>query len=270
LRGTFSAEVNFDVQWKGTTLSGVIPVLAAGTGRIRVIVRMDSDDMGGPASSRLHACMGELPDFAASWLIGEVYSGYIPNSAWDKPAMPQWDLSWSYACRQPGCALSSSPIVVTLGARATAQDVWPGRKGPIEQIVSVDHDDDAMQGITFLTRGPDEFAPNGKAYDPPPVTWTLDARAVKLGLAFQIQASVQAALTTCDSFSGSISNARVEARALTCTARKNQQNAETPCTKSQAEFMDENLPNWTVTGGTVRARRVSPNADCKAVRAAWE
>src|SRR5690349_346401 len=105
LDGSFSAEVNFDVQWKGTTLGGVIPVLAAGSGHLRVLVRIDAVQSGAQSGWKLTACGATIPDFAASWLIGELYSVEIPARAWDQPTNPSWPLQWTFDCRTPGCGV---------------------------------------------------------------------------------------------------------------------------------------------------------------------
>ena len=119
-------------------------------------------------------------------------------------------------------------------------------------------------------RGPDERNPSGKAYDEPPVSWTLGSRASKIYAAFQLYGRVNAALTSCDAFSGSISEGRVEARALSCLAHRDGEWVQETCTRNQASFLDDNFPNWVVTGGTVRARRIAPGTDCAGVRAVWK
>jgi hypothetical protein len=270
LDGTFSAEVNFDVQWKGTTLGGVIPVLAAGSGRLRVLVRIDASQSGAQPSWKLSACGAVIPDFGASWLIGEVYSVEIPARSWDQPTNPAWPLHWTFDCRTAGCGIHSAPFLATLGARYQTPADWPGASGPLSQIVAVDHDNDMLPGITLRARGPREQNPAGKAYDLPPVSWNLGARATTIFTALQIATRMEATLESCDAFKGTLQEGRVEARALGCTARKDGEVREEPCTASQGGFVDQNFPNWVVTGGTLRAKRVAPESKCAAIRAVWQ
>jgi hypothetical protein len=270
LAGSFAAEVAFNVQWKGTTLGGVVPVIAAGSGVVRMLVRMDSVEAGGRTTSTLSACSGQVPDFSASWLIGEVYSVEIPDRIWDQPTIPRWYMGWDSVCSAASCGLRSQLVVATLGARAATSDMWPGRTGPISQITPVDHDNDMLTALTLVARGPDRRNPSGKPYDEPPISWTLGSRASNIFTAFQLAGRLEANFSGCDSFSGGISEGKVEARALGCIAHRDGETAQFSCSRAQAEFLDENFPHWVVTGGTVRARRIAPELTCKEIRALWQ
>jgi hypothetical protein len=270
LAGSFSAEIVFNVQWKGTTLAGVVPVIAAGSGTVRIVARMDSVEAAGRTTTQFSACAGIVPDFAASWLIGEVYSVEIPDRIWDQPTIPHWHMGWDYVCKAPSCTLRSQPVVATLGARAATSDVWPGRDGPISQITPVDHDNDMSMGLTLLARGSDRRSPSGKPYDEPPISWTLGSRASKIFTAFQLAGRLDASFADCDSFAGTVAEGRVEARALGCVAHRDGETAQFSCARNQTDFLDENFPHWVVTGGTVRARRIAPELTCKDIRALWQ
>ncbi len=267
---TLSAEVLFKVNWRGTTLAGIVPVLDGGSGNIRVVVRLD---LRGGASSSLRslvtACDAAMPDFNASWLIGEVYAGLFPPKSWDEPTMPRWDLGWQVPCKEPGCMFSSDQIVATIGARASAQDVWPGRTGPISQIVPVDHDNDGLPAYTIVSANSSEQSASGKPYSEIPVSWTLGARSVTASIAFQLAGQFAGTIDDCETLTGNVMSGRIEARAVACVAQDSPNGGQYTCSADQASFLDENLPNWTVTGGTFRAKRVSPDADCEATRAVW-
>jgi hypothetical protein len=266
LDGSFAGEVVLDVEWQGTTLAGIIPVIAAGKGQLRILVRLDAQDVTGVPGWTLSACSGSLPEFAASWLIGEVYEAQIPVTSWDKPSMPSWSVSVDLDCRAPGCGLRTGPILATLGADA---EKWPGRTGPLAQVKSIDIDADGEAGLTLFMKGPTLQSPSGKPYSEPPISWTLGPRASKLFVAYQLATRVEAKFGSCDEFSGTLREGKVEARALGCEAHREGETKPFACSRSQAEFLDENLPNWIVTGGTVRARRVAPKAACSVVRPVW-
>lgn len=275
LKGSFSAAADFDVEWEGTKVADLVPVVAPGQGTIRIVTRVDVADEGGAVQrAQLKACLGWQPDFAGSWLVGETYSAYIPNKAWDAPTMPLTDMLWRVGCATQGCALNADPISPTFGARHAPGDMWPGRTGPISQIVPLDHDNDALPGITLLTRGSDEETPDGMPYSQPPVSWNLGSnglRAVTLQLALQVRATVRATLTNCDAFSGSIEMGAVEARALGCYAQKvDKSGSPRPCNTDQVSFVDDNLPRWTFKRGRFRALRVDEGASCSEVRAVWD
>lgn len=269
LEGSFAVEVLFDVQWNGTTLAGIVPLLKPGAGKIRVLARLDL--RGGALKSRalVSGCGATMPDFeAGNWLVGnENYAGYIPDESWDKPAMPRWDLGWNVGCDQPGCSIDTDTLVSVIGARSGAGDVWPGRKGPLADIVPVDHDADGSPAITLASRDSDFRNPQGIPYKLIPVTWTLLTRSPRAFIPFRITGEFHGKLDTCDDFSGVVTNGSVEARCVGCVARNEGQSREQPCSNEEAKFLDENLPDWSVQGGTWRARRLPENAPCSEVRA---
>jgi hypothetical protein len=269
LEGSFAVEVLFDVDWNGTTLAGIVPLLEAGSGRIRVTARLDL--RGGALRSRalVTACGAVMPDFTAgNWLVGtENYAGYIPDETWDKPAMPRWDLGWEAGCSQPGCSFATDLLVAVIGARSAAGDVWPGRNGPISAIIPLDHDADGDPAITLGSRDSDVRNPDGVPYKLIPVTWTLTTRSPRAFIPFRMTGDFHGKLDSCDALSGVVTNGSVEARCVGCVARNEGQTREQACNNAQADFLDANLPDWHVSGGTWRARRIPDDANCSAVRA---
>jgi hypothetical protein len=272
IEGAFGVELLYDVTWRGTNLAGIVPLLTAGRGQIRIIARLDM--RAGTAGSRalVAACGATLPDFAAgNSLFGtEQYAGRIPNEGWDQPTMPRWDLGWELGCNAPGCSIASELLVATIGARASSGDVWPGRTGPISNIVPMDHDGDGAPAITFRNGDASERSASGAPYAEIPVSWTLAVRATRVFIPYQLAGEFHGQLDSCDAFSGVVTSGRVEARSIGCYAHNEGQSREFECSAAQAQFLDENLPNWTVTGGTWRARRIPATANCAAVRAAWD
>jgi hypothetical protein len=272
LAGSFATELLFDVSWNQTTIAGIIPLLAAGTGKIRMTVRLDLGGTPESASARLTACGATLPDFKASnALIGtENYAAHIPERAWEHTGMPHPAFGLSFGCMAPGCALTTDHVVATFGARTLPDDVWPGRSGALKQIVPVDHDGDGHPAITFISRGENEKNPQGMSYMNIPVTWTLNARALEADIAFRITGMFNGKIEHCDLFSGVVSSGSVEARAVGCRAQRDNANTTFDCASDQSSFLDQNLPAWQVRGGAFRARRVSQDANCTAVRAALQ
>ncbi len=270
LTGAYATEILFDVGWNQTTIAGFIPLLAAGTGQIRMVVRLD---LGGPpesASARLTACGASLPDFKASnILIGtEHYAAVIPERAWESDQMPHPAFGLSFGCMAPGCALTTDPVVATFGARSNPNDVWPGRTGALAQITPVDHDGDGEPGVTFTSRGDGERNAQGAEYVHIPVGLSLNARAQEADVAFRVTGMFNGKVDSCNLYSGAVSAGSVEARAFGCRARREGSRATFDCASEQSAFLDQNLPAWQVRGGTFRALRVADGADCSAVREA--
>jgi hypothetical protein len=273
LSGSFATELLFDVGWNQTTLAGIVPLLAAGTGQLRIVVRLDLGGSMENASARLTACGTRLPDFKASnALIGtEYYAAYVPDGAWDNAAMPHPAFGLSFGCAEPGCALTTDHVVATFGARTFPDDVWPGRTGPIKQLTPLDQDGDGHPGVTFVSRGADMRNALGVAYENIPVTWTLGERAPEADVAFRVTGVFTGKVAQCDLFTGVVSSGSVEARAVGCRVRRdNTSGPGAECAADQSSFLDQNLPDWQVRGGTFRARRVADDANCSVVRAALQ
>lgn len=269
LDGAFGVEVLFDVSWNATTLGGIVPLLEAGTGQIRVLARLDLRGGGLKSRALVTSCGATMPDFTVgNWLVGtEYYAAYIPESSWDQPSMPRWDLGWEVGCNQPGCSILTDVLAAVVGARSAAGDVWPGRTGSLSAIVPVDHDVDGYPAITMVSRDSSTQTEDGVPYDLIPVTWTLLNRATLAFVPFRVTGQFHGKLDTCDAFSGVVSNGSVEARCVGCLARPEGQTRDQPCSDAEASFLDANLPDWSVSGGTWRARRVPDGASCSAVRA---
>jgi hypothetical protein len=271
LDGVFAVEVLFDAEWNGTTLAGIVPLLKPGAGQIQIIARLDLRGGGLQSRGLVSACGAVMPDFTAgNILVGnENYAGYFPDEGWDAPSMPRWDLGWQVGCDQPGCSLDTELLVATIGAR-NAGDIWPGRKGPISNIVPLDHDGDGHPAVTIGSRGPDERNAAGVPYKLIPVTWTLTERSPRAFVPVRVMGEFHGKLDSCDELSGVVTAGSVEARCVGCVKVTDGQSQESACSPQEATFMDENLPDWMVTSGTWRARRVPATAECGALRALWE
>ena len=266
LEGTFAIQLEYDVDWRGTTLAGFIPLLRPGAGKVRVWSLIEV--RGGGTRARVRGCGATLPDFSAGnpRVGNELYSSYIPASTWDQPNMPRWDLTLQPTCREPGCRLTSSPLTTTVGARLNGNSAWPGPNGSLAGLMLVDQDGDAAPGVTLFTRTSIERSPSGTPYIEPPLSWTLSARATQLYMAFQIAFQLDGALESCDAWSGTLNEGRVENRVASCYARSSA--GDSVCTAEQARFADQNLPEWSVTAGRFRGKRVAAGASCADARAA--
>jgi hypothetical protein len=245
-------------------------LLAAGTGQIRMVVRLDLGGTPERASVRLTACGATLPDFKASnILIGtEHYAAVLPESAWESDQMPHPIFGASFGCMAAGCALTTDSVVATFGARTNPNDVWPGREGPLGQITALDQDGDGHPGVTFVSRGDGERNAQGAAYVHIPVGLSLNARAQDVDIAYRITGMFNGKVDSCDLYSGVIASGSVEARAFGCRARRENSRTTFDCSSEQSAFLDQNLPAWQVLGGTFRALRVPDDASCSAVREA--
>lgn len=267
LAGTYAALFDYDVNWQGTTLAGIVPLLRPGRGRVRIWSLLEVQESG--VRSRVRGCGAELPDFASgnAQVGAELYASYFPEATWDAASMPRWNLAWTPSCLEPGCAIASDALAATLGARVGPNSPWPGPNGSIAQLMLVDHDDDGEPGVTLLPRGPRESSASGFPYSQMPLNWRLNARATRLSMALQVGFRLEGKLESCDALAGTVREGRVENRVVGCHGTAGDA-GEAVCTPEQVRFADQNLPSWTVNAGAWRARRIADGASCADVRGA--
>jgi len=194
---------------------------------------------------------------------GELYSVQVPDAAWDSPQMPRWRVPFSSTCDRPGCAIRSDALLALLGARSVPA-MPPGTTAP--GIELADHDGDGLPSVTLLARGPSSVSPTGKPYSYPPLfaPWI---RARKMMLAIGINAQLDGTLTSCNTISGTVNQPVFEQGAVACTGVVEGNPAEQTCSTQFVDFLDDNMPQWTVTSASFKAQRIG-TASCAAVRAA--
>lgn len=264
--GVFGVRVDFDVTWQGTSFVGIVPVIAPGAGQLRVYAAA-SFAKSGFKQATIKACGAEIPAFEAGQNVfaGELYGVHIPEPSWDRPSMPTWSLDMRPTCTQPGCAFDTGLLEVLLGTRQRDIGGRGPRRRPVgPRIESVDDDGDGQLGMTLLTLGPNERHESGRAYVQPPLgNWF--SRAQRLMLAIAVNAQLRGKFDHCDALSGSVQSGAVLTSALGCTSTSN--GVEVACDSGAVQFLDENLPAWTVSSASFKGVRVSAD-DCTAIRAA--
>lgn len=271
--GRYAVDLRLDVSWNDTSLAGIVPLLRRGTGQLHIMALVDVGPLSGsaPAESSqgtLRTCGATLPDFATeNLLVSEQYSVHFPDGTWDSPAMPTYPLSLRYGCTQPGCSLIVEQVVATYGAQGGQGVAWPERSEGTTGLTLVDHDGDGYPGVSVLTRGPDEHDAFGTPYSHVPVSWTLNARALKIGVPLRVSVALSGKQVQCGLFTGAVGQATVDARAVACQAMPGSGSGSVECNANQVDFLDQNFPAWTVVGGSFQAVRVEPSVGCAGVRA---
>ncbi len=265
--GSYAGLLDFNVQWVPTSIGGVLPVLMGGSGSIRLFSTVQLDANGGAV---VQPCGTTVPDFEGTEVVGaELYGGDIPVAAWDAPSMPKFATRWSTVCDRPGCGYLGPQTTFVLGARAAGDaGVWPTQGSwSTGSYVTSDDDGDGFPGITMLTRGPPMTNLEGRPYAYPPVGVASYGRARKLRLAMQLRVQLQGVLQTCDLIGGSSTNADVHVSAVGCTGVLDTDSTEQECPPEVAQFVDQNLPMWTVRGATFKMMRLPPGGGCYTARA---
>jgi hypothetical protein len=267
LPGAFAALVDFNVEWIPTTLGGVLPVLKGGQGRIRMYAMVKLDAAG---SALVEPCGTSVPDFEGADIVGaELYGGDIPVAAWDATTMPSFRSRWATFCDRPGCGYQADEATLVIGARPLYEDaIWPPQGGWAEsgEYEATDDDNDGSPGLTMITRGPPMTNAEGRPYSFPPVGIAQYGRARKLHLAMSLRVKLSGTLQTCDEISGVSTAADVHVSAVGCTGVLDGDAEELVCAPETSQFVDANLPMWTVKDSTFKMGRLPPGAGCYTVR----
>jgi hypothetical protein len=261
LADQFALRIDMQVEWEGTSLEGVIPVLAPGAGVLSMFASLDLRDQN---TAVLAPCGTIIPDFAAgnNTYRGELYSVYVPDAAWESPQMPRWRVAYSSTCERPGCAFHTENLLALLGARAVP--AAPPRTAA--GIELADHDGDGQPAVTLQSRGPTAVSSTGMPYAYPPLVapWI---RARKMMLAMSINGQVEGVVSGCGSIRGAVNQPVFEQGAVACTGVVEGNPNEQNCSSDFVSFLDDNMPQWTVTTASFRAQRIGTGS-CAAVRAA--
>jgi hypothetical protein len=260
LADLFALRIDLRVEWEGTSLEGIIPVLAPGTGVLSLFASLD---MRSSTQAVLSPCGTIIPDFAAgnNSYKGELYSVYVPDAAWESQQMPRWPVSYGAACEQPGCAFRSDPLLALLGARAV-----PATSNSPGVVELADHDGDGLPSLTLLARGPTSTNAAGKPYAYPPLfaSWI---RARKMMLAIGINGQLQGRVSGCGTINGVVNQPVFEQGAVACTGVVEGNPNEQTCNSDFVSFLDDNMPQWTVMSASFKAQRIGTSS-CVAVRSA--
>lgn len=272
LNGTYVLAAEADVDWEGTSLAGFIPVLAAGSGVLDLVILLRIEDKGGGRLEAVaRACDVRVPEFQST-TVGETYAVAFPVESWDALGIPSWKLTLTAECHEPGCAVESDQLDALVGADLDdPAGPWPGKRDE-PGIRYPDHDNDGYPGFTVVTLGPEHTDAAGKAYSRPPVDVLTAERAAKIMLGIRFSTRFVGALDSCDGFTGDGPGTRIDTRAVTCV-RYSQFGTERECDTptsalgSQRDFVDGNLPAWRVADTRWRGARIADDASCADARA---
>jgi hypothetical protein len=259
LDGRFALRVAFDVSWVGTEFASIVPIIDQGQGELSFTVLMELTSNGDKLSSKLRTCSSEVPEFVAT-ISRERYQAHFADAVWDAPGMPTFATSLRTECGAPGCALRGDVYHALIGSALASPDApWPrdldGGSWP-------DHDGDGVPGIAVTMLGSER---GQSPYDYPPLDLLSLRRVPSLGLGLRVSVGFDGELDGCDALKGKTVDGRVETRAVSCRALP----APDACQQYELQFLNENLPVWTVREGTFEAKRLAKSADCQAVRRAF-
>jgi hypothetical protein len=250
--GTYALTLQAAVHWEGTSLFQIVPIILPGDGMVVVKTLIDIAPTPEHAVT-VRACGAQIPDFASS--IGETYGADFPDEMWDRLPL-RWNTRAHFECTNSGCAFEAEPVTAQLGIDVPANAAWPSPRDPIAASAQRDDDRDGLPGVHLRMRGPAEGA-----YQHPPTSFLLVRRVSDIQLAIRLNATIDGALSSCDTRGGLTHGMTLDIRALACTVENGG-----ACAEDELGFIDDNLPVWTVQSATFQAQRLPANATCGDVR----
>jgi hypothetical protein len=254
--GSYAMQVAFKLRWSEREFASVVPSVRAGQGESRILLLAKIEAAGEGVRMDVHPCQATLPDLRSN-LTDDRYGFYFADAVWDSLSMPSFSMA-AGACSAPGCAFIQPFSQGLVGAALpTASAPWPATAAA---GTWPDHDGDRLPGITAEIRGPDA----GPKYAYLPIDALGGAVAHTLGLGVRIGYGFRATRPDCNSVAGEVTQGALDWRAVSCLSTT----SSVDCNQD-LWFINENLPQFSVTSGTVAASRLPEPADCRAVRAAF-
>lgn len=254
LGGRYAVMVEFDVAWVGTQFAGILPIISPGEGKLSFGVIGEFHEAGGGVDFEFRNCQASVPEFIST-LPQERYQVRFSNMVWDSPSMPNFRGQVT-TCSEPGCALRSTPIDALIGSAlsdpaadwptSAARGQWP------------DHDGDGRRGVNAFMLGPSTGG--NTAY--PPLDLLGFRRVQKLDLGMRVRLTLSGRRESCDTIAGVIEDGAIDTRGLDCIATSRPM----ACEPAELQFLDDNLPAWTVRQGTFRGMKVDDGDGCARVR----
>jgi len=254
--GTFALRIDADVQWAGTSLLDVVPIILPGEGRVSVTVLVTLQDDQGQRRAKIRACGAAVPDFSAS--VGERYGVEFPETVWDQ-VPTRWSVRARRECDTPGCTFATERVTAQLGLELGNGAAWPTSRDRLPSSIVRDDDRDGAPGIALRTRGPKDVG--GPSYTHPPTSYLLTQRVREISLAVRVATDLAGSLESCDAYAGRAPAMTIDTRALGCRL-----DMGGSCNSEQLGFIDDNLPVWKVERASWKAVRVLEHASCAVVR----
>ena len=247
---TAAIRLSVDVTW-----AGGLAVLE-GAGAIDIWLLGDLDAESGEVGLTGRVCRIDLPDFETGLLAGnETYGTMFPDSIWTSATMPTIDAAASISTGDPGALLHLERGAVVLGATMAdpLNGAWPA---DWHQLATTDHDGDAMPGVTAAAK-------TGGNYAFPRIDiLNSNARAAEIFLVSRTTMEFNGTVDTCDSAAGE-ATLTMENHSVGCEITGGGQ-----CSDGQTTTLDNNLPEFVISGGSFELLRLDDGAGCDAVFAA--
>ncbi len=248
--GQAAVKIDVDVAWD----SGL--AIEAGSGTLEIWFSATLDHNGNVIAVTGNPCEVVIPDFETNVLAGGEKVGTAwPQGIWAGAGIPKIDLTVNLAASEPGSQITIPPGPLVLGATFNddLNDPWPGSWTGLN---ATDHDGDGKPGVTTLAK-------TGNGYGMPRLDIFNDqVRADQIYLAFRTILSLDGVIDSCEGASGA-ATFTMEQHAVGCHVAGGGE-----CNNDQVNLLDNNLPQFRVTGANFELRKVAQGASCNDIIAA--
>lgn len=255
--GTTTAGNHIVVQLSWAATTG----LAAGSGEMHIWTKTELTFNGTQVTGTTHACGSVIPPLDKSAIAGGgKVQTLFPDSVWDSPSLPTFPATGTISGFDPGATIAMDPVVTVIGTTLAnpATDPWPAMGS---QLQTLDHDGDGKPGITAQPRTDPPFAappldllgalnPNG-------------ARGDRLYIATRTVVQLEGTRTSCTEAGGTARVYRIDSHIVGCHVLNGGD-----CNATQAKFVDDNQPKFTIGSASYTMIQVDPSSTCAQVRAA--
>jgi hypothetical protein len=254
LPGTYALTLEADVTWEGTRVLGLVPLIVAGQGKVKVQSLMELGDAPThPVSVRL--CGLELPEFNSSY--GELHGGDFAAQVWET-VPSRWSTRADIGCAESGCGFDVQPVTMQLGIDVPANSTWPAPRDTVATETQRDDDGDGVPGVRLQLRAPAD----PPMYQYPPTSFLRAERVSEIQLAIRLAATLDGMVSGCETRSGMAPGMKLQTHALACRVA-----GGGPCNQEELGFITDSVPVWAVQSASFRATRVPTPATCADARA---
>jgi hypothetical protein len=252
LTGTFALKVSLPASWSTSS------AIEGGTDSFLFWMRVSAVPRGGDVSLTLQPCGRSVPDFRSSE-VDEIFCYGYPDSLFDRvpSILPSTAATISLATTAAGSTLSLPPSAVLMGARLDdpVDDVWPALAAALS---SVDMDRDGKPGVVAVYRG------DGPCSHPRTAFSFSANRADQAYVGSRLVFSLSGRLAGCTRSTGSAEVSALDTRIFGCRLADSGRD----CKSSEADFLDRNVPRYTLGPATYVLEKVADSASCPQIRSA--
>ena len=227
-----------------------------GTGQVHVWGKVVYTASGNTLTGMLQPCGIALPPTTLTALAGGgMILIEVPNTAWDAPSMPRFQVDGTQSGWNVGSTLSFSYAALvgfTMANPTTA--AWPTSYADI--TMTNDAEGDNHVGLTAIPR-------SGNGFTLPPTSLLQTSRVDQVYIVVRQVTSAMLTRTACDAASGSATFAHFNNHVVGCHVM-----GGADCVAEQIGFVDMNRTIYQVTSATAQTKLVADTATCADVRAA--